>query len=272
MNSKNILLILNCILELCKGIYLLHRSALYHLDLTPQNFGVKKYCGSANKNISISLYDTNTIYSIGKTQDFYYCGTPCFRSPDMANGFLSRSIIKHDIYSIGTIIYYSFVVLADKDGHYYNEKYLGGEKNNPDKYELIQEKLKSSKLIKSNDETENTIFFRLLLNVIKKSLNWSDTSKEKYNELPELINDVEKLINIFSLNIGKEEIEKSGSYFLKTVFETKEEHYNETVKTGATGAIQWLLYKHPLYDYKINNNTDLNVLVLGCGTYSPKLY
>lgn len=49
--------ILRCILELAKCIQVLHRFALYHLDLNPYNFGVQLYSNKVDKdNAVINLY------------------------------------------------------------------------------------------------------------------------------------------------------------------------------------------------------------------------
>lgn len=260
---KNTLLIIDCILELAKSVCLLHLSGLLHLDLTPTNFGVSTYMGSANKNVTISLYDTNTIYS-QRLDSYIAGGTLGFRSPEVENGQKDKYSIHSDIYSIGAILYYAFVTDKNhKNCLYSREKY--GKKS----FDSIDSDLKNSVLLKSSDETTNTFLYNDLLSIIKKALNIYGDSCGKFEKTEDLIKAIEQLKNRFSILAGKEELKHYGADWIDTKTKTKEEHYNETIKTGAAGAIQWLLYKHPLYDYKINGN-DLNVLVLGCGTYSPK--
>lgn len=261
--SKNTLLILDCVLELAKSVCLLHLSGLFHLDLTPANFGVNTYRGSANKNVSISLYDVNTIYS-QRFDNYISSGTPGFRSPEIEEGKQSEYSIKSDIYSIGAILYYAFVVDENYNNCFYDREGCGKKA-----FDMIAANLKGSVLLKSADESTNIFLYNNLLSIVKKALNIYGDPCGNFGKTEELIDELEQLINKFGIFVGKEEFESYGADWIETKTKTKEEHYNETVKTGATGAIQRLLYKYPLYDYKINDN-DLNVLVLGCGTYSPK--
>lgn len=279
---KNLSFLLRCIFELAKAVDTLHLFSLYHLDLKPENFGIATYRDKPKDNIGISLYDLNSLYS-GRARDdiVLSAGTKYFRSREVANRNTNRFSPASDIYSLGSLLYYSLVVDSKENEdtgvpEYFNVHFCEGKDEfDKNEYDSIGVKLRNSLFITDSDETQSSILFRKLCVILQKSLNIDCYHNDNgyYATADEFANDVREVIDILKIVEGPVAIDANTNYLAETFLFKKEDRLASKNKNGATGVIQWLLFQYPLYEYctqKINEEDGCNVLVLGGGTYASK--
>lgn len=275
-------LILRCVAELADAVDVLHMFSLYHLDLKPENFGIATYKDKPKENVGISLYDLNSLYSGRSGADVVVSsGTKYFRSPEVKQGNMYRFGPMSDVYSLGALLYYSLIVAA-KDGNNaadveYRHVHFCEGKNEFDEneYNNIGVNLRNSPFLSGSDETQNSILFRHLYSILQKSLKLDEYRNgiEPYKTAKEFAGDVKVAIDYLKPFEGVAAIEARTAYHVETVLKQKEEHFAAKNKHGAAGAIQWLLYKYPLYNYCLQKEGEedfCHVLVLGGATYASK--
>lgn len=261
--AHNLDIILRAIKDLTRSIKALHCIQLLHLDINPKNFGVRLY--DKKPKSSITLFDINSVFS----KDGHAptaLGTDGFRSPELADCNIDEIKQTSDFYSIGATLFYSVVI---NNGE--NVKY------SDDKYDDIALYLKSSELFNSYaddaDEIQNVILQSQLIKILKQCLNRNlylgrdDRDDTVYKRPTPLIEDLDEAIRTLNFISGGKSLSR-GSRVVRTVIKDKQDALNEEIPTGSTGAIQWLLYQHPLYDYTADGKID--ILVLGAGTYATK--
>ena len=266
-------IILRCMYELAISVNYMHCNSLFHLDLKPENIGVSVLNNTVKENVGISLYDINSLYyDLDRDNIVMSAGTRYFRSPEVAKRNTYLFGIGSDIYSMGAILYYSLVI----NNRYENVRFCEGVSEfNEDEYNNIAVNLHSSKLIGDSDETQNTILFGMLLNILNKSLNLSDYANDfgSYDTAFEFAADIKKALEYLKTIEAPSIVSKNTEYELGVMLEKKEDVYARKNKNGATGVIQWLLLNYPLYKCCIKNadrEDSCNVLVLGAGTFASK--
>ena len=275
-------LILHSIAVLSKAVETLHLFGLYHLDLKPENFGIKTFRGRPDKDVGISLYDVNSLYS-GRQRDgvIMSSGTKYFRSPEVESCSSEFFGPASDIYSLGAILYYALAVRLEEDSETGKEIYKnihfceGKSEFDEEEYNNIGVSLRKSELLSDTDETGNSIIFGQLYSILRKSLNTIYYTNDNgfYETAADLYKDLEKVIVQLGIVEGKKSVSENTAYYIEPLYKKKETYYSEQNKNGATGVIQWLLYKYPLYDYCLHRDGEedgCNVLVLGGATYASK--
>lgn len=280
--AQDLRLVLHCISVLAKAVDTLHLFSLYHLDLKPENFGIKTFRGKADKDVGISLYDINSLYS-GRGRDTVVMssGTQYFRSPEVVDYDTALFGPGSDIYSLGAILYYALVVRLEEDPEtgkeIYKHIHFCEEKSEFDEeeYDNIGVSLRNSEFLGDTDETGNSIIFGQLYRILRKSLNTISYTNDNgfYETAEELYKDIEEVITQLGLVEGKKSVSDNTEYYIEQLYKKKETYYAGQNKNGATGVIQWLLYKYPLYDYCLPRDGEedgCNVLVLGGATYASK--
>ncbi len=256
--------VLQAMKALAIGIQNLHYENLLHLDIKPSNFGVRNLGENNGDNISVSLFDINTIYSrsnpLARTG-----GTPHFRAPEMIddvfNNYNNIPVgCQSDVYSLGATLYNAIIIGSGERGLY-----------ETDKFSDIDTELSRSLLFEYSEYNSKAEIHDVLVNILKRSLarNVKDYLQgiENYVSVGEFIADISNADELVKrqLTIAREEgNDKKASINVVN----KEDYYAEKVDGGAVSAMQCLLYDHPLYDYV--DNGKLNVLVLGAGVFGQK--
>ncbi len=257
--------VLQTIKALAIGINNLHCENLLHLDIKPSNFGVRNLGMNNGDNISVSLFDVNTIYS--RTNPLARTGgTPYFRAPEMIDDVLNN--FKHikvgclsDLYSLGATLYNSIIIGSDERGLYEIDKFSG-----------IDTELSRSLLIEYSEYNSKAELHDVLVNILKRSLARTAEDYceniENYNSVGEFIQDIDIADKLVKEEITK--AEKAGKNNKATIqVVNKEEYYDSKIDGGAVSSMQCLLYDRPLYDY-VDKDGTLNVLVLGAGVFGQK--
>ncbi len=256
--------VLQAMKALAIGIQNLHYENLLHLDIKPSNFGVRNLGENNGDNISVSLFDVNTIYSrsnpLARTG-----GTPYFRAPeiidDVFNNYNNIPVgCQSDVYSLGATLYNAIIIGSGERGLY-----------ETDKFSDIDTELSRSLLFEYSEYNSKAEIHDILANILKRSLarNVKDYLQgiENYVSVGEFLADISNADELVKrqLTIAREEgNDKKASINVVN----KEDYYAEKVDGGAVSAMQCLLYDHPLYDYV--DNGKLSVLVLGAGVFGQK--
>lgn len=257
--------VIQSIKALAVGIEKLHLDNLLHLDIKPSNFGVRMLRKNDGDHISVSLYDVNTIYSRSNPL-VRTGGTPGFRAPEIINDWENNYNmldigVNSDIYSLGATLYNSIVILSKGNRGIYD---VG-------KFEQIDADISHSMLIEPSEFNSKADLHDILATMLKRSLarKSSDYFKvDNYVSVGEFIEDLQKADDIIRTPISLARENGLDKKIITQVVD-KETYYDDKIDTGATGAIQCLLYDKPLYDYA-DKNGKVNVLVLGAGVYSQK--
>lgn len=256
--------ILQIMKALAMGIQNLHYANLLHLDIKPSNFGVRDLGENNGDNISVSLFDVNTIYS-RSNPCIRTAGTPHFRAPEMGGDVFNnchsiRIGCLSDVYSLGATLYNAIIIGADGRGLYDTEKFSG-----------IDIELSRSFLFEYSEYNSKAQLYDVISKILKRSLARDSKDYlqgiENYIGVGEFIADISEADEIVkqSLAIAHEEgTDKKAT--LQVV--DKEDYYADEIDGGAVSAMQCLLYDNPLYDYVTDGK--LNVLVLGSGVFGQK--
>jgi serine/threonine protein kinase len=266
---KNLKVILESIKKLAESVKALHISQLEHLDISPNNFGLQITDGKPNGNIS--LFDINTVYLYKDEPMIMCCGTRGFRSPDMFSGHISQ---KCDFFSIGACLYYALIMTENEDGKLINRCFVPSDQDTSENLsrryinenlDKIDEMLAVSPLFNECDFTEDSEIRCMLAHILKKCLSINPQKYEQYIGAGEIVNDIESVISIWNRIDGIRRTETSENV-ASVLYEKKENIADKSIKLGAEGAIQWLLYEHPLFDFT-DEDKKLNILALGGGIY-----
>lgn len=237
--------ILNALITLSGCIRLLHQANLLHLDIKPSNFLVL-YDPDFNINPhSISLFDVNTLYSI--FSDFpKIAGTDGYRAPEVAEG---DACLGSDIYSIGAMLYQAVVIQKELSPLYRDEL-----------YGKLDALVSGSLLIRASESNSNIYLRDRLTTILRRTL--ARRVDDRYCCCEELI----------------EDLEKARAYLVPDIFGTKLDSAQHLAildsasqtDCSPTAVIQELLFYHPLYETAAPEETSLNVLLLGAGTYGQQ--
>lgn len=263
LNGKNaeihLLNILNAICTLSKCIRSLHRNHIYHLDIKPANFGVCLGIDNRVDATNISLFDLNSVRHWNSELPLKFVGTRGFSPGELTQGNKLVISAYSDIYSIGATLYHSLMCLNESNVYF----------NDAD-YNKIKRLVASSELLCTSDINSNSRLFDCLVKILSECLNPDYNNRYKDSCCDGLIFDLNNAIDILYPEAKKQKTNKLGSEVkVQSEIVDIETELDTSIKTGATGAIQRLLLNKPLYEY-MGNNTDMNILVLGGGTYARK--
>ena len=257
--EAHLLNILYSVYTLSKCIKTLHSEHMYHLDIKPANFGI---CLDNDDNAdagNISLFDLNSVRYWDSKSPVRSLGTPGFRPKELTPGNTIIPNYRTDIYEIGATLYHALMCI--------NATHLYADDTN---YINLPKIIAKSELLHATDLTSDTKLFDCLLEILQNCLNPDYKNRYPDTACEGLIEDLEGAINILSPDTRKAKNKELGKKLqVKSEFIDIEEKLNESIKTGASGAIQRLLLNKPLYNYT-DSNGELNILVLGAGTYAQK--
>lgn len=226
-----------CVIEtLTDCIKALHTAGLMHLDIKPSNFLIQYDSDFKITPNNISLFDINTLCSVD-SEYLPVSGTEGYCAPEIKTG---RADNQSDIYSIGAMLFNAIVISKDIPDGLYRDYY----------YPRIGQLVKHSALFTASETNSDNTLMSGLCNILDKCL--ARNPQKRYKSCSELKDDLKK---------ANRRLEK----MLKTPIKKSTEGLSEP-----TVVIQRLLYEHPLYETVDTQAKDINVLVLGSGTYGQK--
>ena len=189
--------ILRCMLDLTKGVDILHRCSLYHLDLSPRNFGVQLNAFRTDKDKpGVNLYDTNSLrYGRDPNQIVFSAGTEYFRSPEVKDGDDARCGISSDVFSLGAILYHALMIREEK-GVFRNVPFGEDTKKECSKeaFDRIGADLKESELLQSSDDTRGDTLREKFVEIIRKALNRFGDPCGTYRTADEMAQDLKRAL------------------------------------------------------------------------------
>jgi len=230
---KDILTVMN---ELTDCIKALHTAGLMHMDIKPSNFLVQYDSDFEIKPNNISLFDINTLCSVD-SEFIRASGTEGFCAPEVEKG---KADNRSDIYSIGAMLFNALVITKDILDGLYRDFY----------YSSIAQLVKHSALFVSSETNSDAALMSRICKILEKCL--AKEPKKRYQSCTELKADLTKAI-VRLTDMLHTRIEK-----------------NHVGISEPTIVMQKLLYEHPLYETVPENVSDVNVLVIGSGTYGQK--
>lgn len=225
----------------------LHKAELIHRDIKPSNIGFIK---RKNETLTqtLSMFDIDSICSVYEEEDIIV-GTPGFMEPRNKYKGVNN---KTDIYSIGATLFYSIIVTEEtkeRGFHYYNEY-----------FSRIPELIRQSTLIKSSDSNSHPRIIDTLTRILEKSLC---DRKNRYSCCEELLEDIKEAL-FFALPSDIARGAKNGK---KWVLEDVKDAFDSMKGKDPLRMIQNHLYCEPLYKYVRDDDTEINVLIVGLGYY-----
>lgn len=259
--------VLKVIRSLATGIKALHTQNLLHLDIKPANFGIRMRDGRALTE-TISMFDLNAIY---RATDALcrFAGTDGFRAPEMTVPGSVTPTRACDLYSLGATLYYAVVFNET------TEEEEETEADRPDRlyrdplFDEIDSRIAESALFRWSEINAQAGVHDRLTDLLKGCLVrglHTDTHKA-FTSVSQFLENLDALIRYLEADMQRANVTEEGMTLVSTAVE-REEYWDGAVDTGATGAMQCLLYDYPLYHYAVNGIVD--VLVLGCGTYAQR--
>jgi len=228
--------ILTVIDRLTDCIKALHTAGLMHLDIKPSNFLVQYDSDFAIRPDSISLFDINTLCSVD-SEFIRRSGTEGFCAPEVVRG---KADNRSDIYSIGAMLFNAIVISEEVPNGLYKDFHYSG----------IEQRVRHSELFLASETNSDAALISRLCRILMKCLAMDP--RKRYQSCSELKQD---------LDAAKMRLER----MLNAPVEK-----NTTGLSEPTAVIQRLLYEHPLYETVAEQAEDINVLVIGSGTYGQK--
>lgn len=236
-NPENRLQDILCVMDaLTDCIKALHTAGLMHMDIKPSNFLVQYDSDFEIKPNNISLFDINTLCSV-ESEYLRVSGTEGFCAPEVARG---KADNRSDIYSIGAMLFNAIVIIKDIPDGLYRDFY----------YSSIDQLVKHSALFLASETNSDAALMSRLCKILEKCL--AKDPRKRYQSCSEL----------------KLDLDKARQRLTKMLWTPVEK--NTEGLSDPTVVIQKLLYEHPLYEAINAQAKDINVLVIGSGTYGQK--
>lgn len=231
---KNILSVVDVLTDCIKA---LHTAGLMHLDIKPSNFLVQYDSDYKIKPGNISLFDVDTLCSVN-SKFLRVAGTKGFWSPEVEKK--KRPDNRSDIYSLGAMLFNALVITKDVSDGLYKNSY----------YTKIPQLVKDSELFRSSEVNSDVVLMSGICKILEKCLNMNP--KRRYQSCSEL----------------KQDLEKMRNYLDEQLWSVSKQNKSELAESIVN--IQKVLYEHPLYEVVAKDTKDINVLVIGSGTYAQK--
>ena len=236
-NPENILQEILCVMDaLTDCIKALHTAGLMHMDIKPSNLLVQYDSDFKIKPNNISLFDINTLCSVD-SKYIRVSGTEGFCAPEVAKG---KADNRSDIYSMGAMLFNAIVITKDIPDGLYRKEY----------YSRIDQLVRHSELFSTSETNSDSALMSRLCTILKKCL--AENPGARYQSCSELK---------FDLDLARQR--------LSQVWWTPVAKSAEGL-IEPSAVIQKLLYEHPLYEAIGDQEKDINVLVIGSGTYRQK--
>lgn len=242
--------VLKSIDSLTKCICILHGAGMLHMDIKPSNFGFVKRRDETLTQ-ALSMFDINSVCSVFHLPD-NAMGTEGYMEPE--HGY-ERPTNQTDIYAIGATLFYAIVV-SDKtkeNGYVYQDKY----------YSQIRELVNNSKLIQASDANSHPRLRDILAVILEKCLC---KRSSRYKNCEELIKDLKTAL-FYAI---PSEFITENTLSETWVLAEAEKFLDKNKEKNATLALQYHLYKNPLYRWVPEDEKNINVLVIGFGNYGTR--
>lgn len=228
--------ILDVVCRLTDCIKALHTAGLMHMDIKPSNFLVQYDSDNRIDSGNISLFDINTLCSIF-SDHIPEWGTEGFAAPEVLTGDVDN---RSDIYSIGAMLFNAIIITDEIPDGYYRDRYY------PDLARLVR----NSALIEASDKNSDSALMSKICTILEKCL--AKNPRNRYQSCTALKKDLEGAIRRFDA------VKNRPAYL-----------FDKRVSDPGI-VIQKLLYEHPLYEAFPERTGNLNVLVIGAGSYGQK--
>lgn len=242
--------IISTIITLTDCIKALHSAGLLHLDIKPSNFLVTYNSMFEINTSNISLFDINTLYAVESSFPTI-SGTEGFMAPEVAKGNAEN---RSDIYSIGAMLFYAVIISDEIEDGLYRNKY----------YPCIEQLVNDSELMNAAEPNKNVFLRFVLSKILKKCL--AGRAADRYACCEELIADLKQAQTILLPEVVSGNLSDAYKKLELVDVEGRGE-------SNSTVIIQNLLFEHPLIPSaeSISEQTsELNILVVGAGTYAQK--
>lgn len=230
---QDILCVMDALTDCIKA---LHTAGLLHLDIKPSNFLVPYDSDFRIRPDNVSLFDINTLCSVD-SEYMRASGSDGYCAPEVKKG---RADNRSDIYSIGAMLFYAVVITKDIPDGLYRDFY----------YSNIDQLVKHSELFQASETNSDVALMSRICKILEKCL--AKDPRKRYQSCSEL----------------KEDLDKARQRLNKILWMPVEK--DSVGLTDPAVVIQKLLYEHPLYETAAENEKELNVLVIGSGTYGQK--
>lgn len=247
--ERKLVTVLSAIDSLAKCICSLHCADMIHRDIKPSNFGFIKR-GNDTLTQTLSLFDINSIVSVyGKTD--LAMGTQGFIEPEADYEIANNQT---DIYSIGATLFYAIIVTEEqkKNNYLYSPSLCGN----------IKELVNTSELILASEANAHPRLRNILATILEKCLC---PRAGRYSGCEELVKDLDAAL-YYALPSEMAQKTKSGEKWVLTDIES----INENAGKDSSLTMQYHLFKNPLYRCVPQNETEINVVVVGFGNYGQK--
>lgn len=223
--------ILSIMVSLTDCIKALHVAGLLHLDIKPSNFMLPYDSDFQIRPDSIFLHDISTLRRCdADKEERTGIGTKGYCAPEEVKTNQS------DIYSIGATLFHAVILLKDIPDGLYQDGF----------YDQLPMLVKRSSLFESIVNSDAAVISRIC-RILQKCLAMEPG--ERYESCDELKADLKEAIRQLEVLLDRQRMhEKNGL-------------------ADPRIAIQKLLYEHPLYQTVDPKAQELNVLLLGAGSY-----
>lgn len=239
--------ILAIMITLTDCIMSLHTMGMLHLDISPDNFLVLYNSEFKYNTSSISMFDIGTLCHVSdgtlKTK-----GTKGFNAPEFQKGKVDD---RADIYSIGATLFYALVILDDIPDGIYRDSY----------YDDIDQLVHRSKLMAGTESVENVPLMSKVAKILKKCL--AHDPEDRYGSCSALKKDLEQA-ELYAKPYAVSARIVGRNKRLAIIDKEPKEVRDQVV------VMQKLLHEHPLYENLDYNQEQINVLVVGSGSYGQK--
>lgn len=237
--------ILNTVFTLADSICAIHSAGLLHMDIKPDNFLVPYDSSNGINTNCVSLFDISTFYSV-KSMIPRLAGTDGYRAPEVLRG---KADNRSDIYSIGAMLFHGLVVADRVPDGLYRDSY----------YADIDRMVRHSALIRNTNAGVRQISH--IANIMKKCL--APNPAHRYQQCSDLLGALQKAV--FEAQQNAVDPKLIGQNKKMAVVDLNEKGIN-----SPDIVIQKMLYDHPLYEALTPESSQINVLVIGSGTYGQK--
>ncbi|MBR2779590.1 MAG: hypothetical protein IKD85_05420, partial [Firmicutes bacterium] len=242
--------VLRAVETLSKCICMLHGAGMVHRDIKPSNFGFIKR-GSEVLTQTLSMFDVDSICSVFDPLE-EFMGTEGFAEPEADYEEPSNLT---DIYSIGATLFYA-VAASDEvrdSGYCYQREY----------YPRLRELVNMSDLVCASEANAHPRLRDALTRILEKSLG---PRGSRYHCCEELLEDLDTAL-YYAL---PSEIAKKARSGEKWVLQDIKKSLDRNKEKNTFLAIQYHLYKYPLYTCMPEDAPALNILLAGFGSVGQK--
>lgn len=246
--ERSLFTVLSAVESLTKCVCALHNAEMLHRDIKPDNFGFVKR-GDETLTQTLSMFDINSICSVYHVPDVV---TGPYTEPEAG---YERASNQTDIYSIGAVLFHAVVVSDEVGEHQYLYR--------PAYYDRLRELVDSSRLIQASEANAHPRLRNILTVILQRCL--CDRAR-RYAGCEELLEDIGTAL-YYALPSEIARKRRAGQQWVLTDVERSLDRHREK---NSTLALQYHLYRCPLYSRAPEEEGEIRVLVVGFGSYGQK--